>query len=42
MGDSITEGTVFEYSKKKGEFVELDEVVAIIETDKVKVEIRSP
>ena len=25
-----------------GDFVELDEIVAVIETDKVKVDIRSP
>ena len=35
MGDSITEGTVFELHKAKGDFVEMDEVIAIIETDKV-------
>lgn len=42
MGDSITEGTVFEYAKQVGDFVNLDEIIAIIETDKIKVEIRSP
>jgi 2-oxoglutarate dehydrogenase E2 component (dihydrolipoamide succinyltransferase) len=25
-----------------GDFVELDEIIAVIETDKVKVDIRSP
>jgi 2-oxoglutarate dehydrogenase E2 component (dihydrolipoamide succinyltransferase) len=35
MGDSITEGTVFELHKAKGDYVEMDEVIAIIETDKV-------
>lgn len=48
MGDSITEGAVFELSKRKniiaeiGDAVEIDEIVAVIETDKVKVDIRSP
>jgi len=41
MGDSITEGTVFQLNKKVGEYVEIDEVVAVMETDKVKVDIRS-
>lgn len=35
MGDSITEGSVLEYKKKEGEYVKLDEIVAIVETDKV-------
>lgn len=35
MGDSITEGTVFELLKKQGDFVEMDEVIALVETDKV-------
>mmetsp|Transcript_31555 Transcript_31555/g.43930 ORF Transcript_31555/g.43930 Transcript_31555/m.43930 type:complete len:227 (+) Transcript_31555:67-747(+) len=42
MGDSITEGDVAELIKGVGDAVELDEVVAIIETDKVNVDIRSP
>ena len=48
MGDSITEGAVFELSKSNlltvevGDAVEIDEIVAVIETDKVKVDIRSP
>jgi pyruvate/2-oxoglutarate dehydrogenase complex dihydrolipoamide acyltransferase (E2) component len=48
MGDSITEGSVFEMTKSKlniqeeGQFAELDEIIAVIETDKVKVDIRSP
>lgn len=42
MGDSITEGTVLEIKKNVGDHVELDEVVAILETDKVQVEVRSP
>jgi len=41
MGDSISEGTVFQMNKKVGDWVDLDEIVAVIETDKVKVDIRS-
>jgi len=41
MGDSISEGTVQSFVKKIGEYVEADEVVAVIETDKVNVDIRS-
>ena len=41
MGDSITEGVVESYVKNVGEFVEADEVVARIETDKVTVDILS-
>ena len=42
MGDSISEGTVQEYVKQVGDYVEADEIVAIVETDKVSVDIRSP
>jgi len=42
MGDSITEGTVLELKKNVGDAVQLDEVVAILETDKVQVEVRAP
>lgn len=48
MGDSITEGSVYELAKgtrltlEVGEFAEVDEIIAVIETDKVKVDIRSP
>lgn len=41
MGDSISEGTVQSFVKKAGDFVEADEIVAVIETDKVNVDIRS-
>merc|ERR1719361_2647899 len=40
MGDSITEGVIVEWSKNVGEFCAVDDIVAIIETDKVSVEIR--
>lgn len=42
MGDSITEGTVQEYSAQEGEFVKRDDIVAVVETDKVMVDIRAP
>ena len=42
MGDSITEGTVLELTKNIGDYVEMEEVVATVETDKVTIEIRSP
>jgi pyruvate/2-oxoglutarate dehydrogenase complex dihydrolipoamide acyltransferase (E2) component len=34
MGDSITEGTLVEF-KPVGTFVNMDDVVAVLETDKV-------
>lgn len=42
LGESITEGTIAEWVKSEGDFVAADDVVAIIETDKVNVEIKSP
>lgn len=42
MGDSITEGTVQTHSIKAGNFVKRDDVVAVVETDKVMVDIRAP
>lgn len=35
MAESISEGTLKQWNKKKGDFVEADEEVATIETDKV-------
>lgn len=37
MAESITEGTLKQWNKKKGDFVNADEEVATIETDKVSV-----
>lgn len=37
MGDSITEGTILEWTKKPGDYVNMDDVVVIIETDKVSL-----
>ncbi|KAK3248859.1 hypothetical protein CYMTET_41688 [Cymbomonas tetramitiformis] len=42
MGDSITEGSIAEILKKAGDFVEMDEVIAQVETDKVTIDIRAP
>ncbi|KAF1318798.1 Dihydrolipoyllysine-residue succinyltransferase component of 2-oxoglutarate dehydrogenase, partial [Globisporangium splendens] len=42
MGDSISEGTVVEWLKKPGDFVDVDEVVVVLETDKVSVDVRAP
>ena len=42
MGDSITEGTVQEYSAEQGQFVNRDDIIAVVETDKVMVDIRAP
>jgi len=41
MGDSITEGELKKWSKGVGEHVAVDDLVAVIETDKVAVEIRA-
>lgn len=41
MGDSISEGTVVEWRKAVGDSVEEDEIIAVVETDKVSVDIRS-
>jgi len=35
MGESITSGVVSKWNAKVGDFVKLDEIVAVIETDKV-------
>lgn len=42
MGESITSGTVQSWLKKEGDFVKADEVVVVIESDKLSQEIRSP
>ena len=42
LADSINEGTIAEFVKKEGQWVDLDETVANVETDKVTVEIKSP
>lgn len=42
MGDSISEGVIEEFVKHPGDFVEADEIIARIETDKVTVDIAAP
>ncbi|OWY99258.1 hypothetical protein PHMEG_00029770 [Phytophthora megakarya] len=42
MGDSISEGTLVEIIKKAGDAVHADEVVLVLETDKVSVDVTSP
>ena len=37
MGDSISEGTVVNIVKTVGEHVNMDEVVIVLETDKVRL-----
>lgn len=41
LGDSITEGTISKWTKNVGDVLIVDDVVAIIETDKVTVDIKS-
>jgi 2-oxoglutarate dehydrogenase E2 component (dihydrolipoamide succinyltransferase) len=42
MGVSVAEGTIVEWRKRPGDWVEADETVCIVTTDKVDVEIPSP
>jgi 2-oxoglutarate decarboxylase len=42
MGESVTEGTVLEWHKGEGEFVEEGETVVEVSTDKVDAEIPAP
>ena len=42
MGESITEGTIASLEKGAGEWAEADELILVIETDKVSVEVRAP
>ena len=41
MGDSITEGTIVDLPVAPGEFVQVDDVVVVLETDKVSVDVRA-
>jgi len=41
MGDSITEGTIVEWSVNVGQTVKEGDVVCMIETDKVTVDIKA-
>ncbi len=42
MGESITEGTLIKWHKKKGDKVKKDEIIYEISTDKVDTEVPSP
>src|ERR671923_2227577 len=42
MGESVTEGTVLEWHKNEGEFVEEGETVVEVSTDKVDAEVPAP
>lgn len=42
LGESITEGSVSQWMKKVGDHVQPDEVVVVVETDKVTVDIKAP
>ena len=42
MGISVAEGTILEWRKRPGDWVEADETVCDVTTDKVDVEIPSP
>ena len=42
LGDSIKEATVLEWVREVGDYVEMDDVVVVLETDKVSVDVRAP
>ena len=42
VGESISEATIGEWTKKSGEFVKRDEVILQLETDKASVEVVAP
>ena len=42
MGISVSEGTILEWRKQPGDWVEADETIADVTTDKVDVEIPAP
>jgi 2-oxoglutarate dehydrogenase E2 component (dihydrolipoamide succinyltransferase) len=42
MGDSISEGTIVDIPVVPGDFVKADDVVVVLETDKVTVDVRAP
>lgn len=41
LGESITEGSIAKWIKSVGDKVNVDDVIAIVETDKVTVDIKS-
>ncbi len=42
LGESVTEAFIAEWLKKEGEFVEEDEIIAELDTDKISVEVPAP
>src|SRR5215210_7160936 len=42
MGVSVAEGTVVEWKKQVGDWIEADEVIAAISTDKIDTDVESP
>lgn len=42
MAESITEGTLSSFSKNVGDFINQDDLLATIETDKIDVEVNAP
>ena len=42
MGVSVAEGTIIEWRKRAGDWVEADETICEISTDKIDTEIPSP
>jgi pyruvate/2-oxoglutarate dehydrogenase complex dihydrolipoamide acyltransferase (E2) component len=42
MGVSVAEGTVVEWRKQAGDWVEADEIIAAISTDKIDTDVESP
>eukprot|EP01033_Poteriospumella_lacustris_P006547 gene6547-4720_t len=41
LGESITEGTIAKWAKAEGDNVNADDVVVVVETDKVTVDIKA-
>ena len=41
MGDSITEGTIVEWIANPGDYIMKDDVLVVVETDKVSVDVRA-
>ncbi|MDP2193437.1 MAG: biotin/lipoyl-containing protein, partial [Alphaproteobacteria bacterium] len=42
LGESVAEATVVQWTKNKGDPVQIDETIAELETDKVTLEISAP
>ncbi len=42
LGESVTEAVIAEWLKNEGDFVEEDEIVAELDTDKISVEVPAP